>query len=701
MGALSDWISAVCSAVAAIVALLTLVTVYLAAQQILSRLQVYRLGISWKSLGPWKENVVKHSLFRMQTKIYTPKLSLAFLVTKQWDTEFQLPIGFADPTPKKSTTDPESGELGKTLAEASWVNFLEGIGIEPTKSSDLYEMQYQTDLVNGIVPMRWKGSDLVGICSILGFQAPADITPEKSSMPLPTQWNGPLGWIQFRGSADGCIAEFRRRALFENQLPETIHDYYRTLDVSYRKIRVVSRLWNSIGGFVMPQEGVPCPAASPERRKTFLGHFDGTQVQSPRPPGSPAKYDIKYEVLYLGGTDDWVQKVQSQANAILSPEKLPTEDLCKKLIENPDATDEQITAMMFGAHSDRPENLQRDALEKGRYLLADDDERGRGLPTRIKSDFDRIREVLGGNPKYNNLDGRSVGVINPCPGLLTIVVHGELAESRGVLFKRDARHEFCTWYIDKEEVNEQTHPYNLGRYYMNETLLKLVKHAALSLLPDGFYFSPSHGFLADVRQMWCHIEEYCNEQLDVMFPVKELDDWYKNELPEETGSTKEMGSTTKSQLYHAVKLCNESQRMKTTARSMSSVEDMKLISKASNSLRRMVSGDKFEYEADLTWAMLASPNLFKHLSKLFSDGKIKSVVEGTISSKDGKLDCAPAGEVSAIFAVPLVLGEQIFDGEKVLAAFLDVLLTWYWVEKRWTSDVAMYDTAIPQSVTMC
>lgn len=51
------------------------------------------------------------------------------------------------------------------------------------------------------------------------------------------------------------------------------------------------------------------------------------------------------------------------------------------------------------------------------------------------------------------------------------------------------------------------------------------------------------------------------------------------------------------------------------------------------------------------------------------------------------------------YSVPLCA-----DGEcssvQIVAAFVDVWLTFYWLEKKWISDVNMYSAAIPLTVMM-
>jgi hypothetical protein len=112
-------------------------------------------------------------------------------------------------------------------------------------------MQSEPDLVNGIVPMRWKGRDLVAISSMLGFQSYEKKPSHQRPMPLPMQWSGPLGWLQFRASSDGCIVEFRRRRSLRDQLSGESHDYYNKLKVELKTRSLKERLWQSIGGLCL------------------------------------------------------------------------------------------------------------------------------------------------------------------------------------------------------------------------------------------------------------------------------------------------------------------------------------------------------------------------------------------------------------------------------------------------------------------
>lgn len=632
----TDWISAVCSLVAAIVAVVTLLTVYLAAMQILSRRQVYRLGVSTKSLGPWKSKVVTPSLLRMQTQISTPTISLPNLVKKNWQPNVTFPTGLS---PKTAVPDPECGPV---LAEASWVNFLEGLGLEPIKSAALYEMQSESEMVNGIVPMRWKGRDLVGICSILGFQVPENKPDLKRPMPLPTQWSGPLGWLQFRTSSDGCIVEYRRRAVLKNQLPADIHGYYQSLKISHRPLCLVSRLWQSISGLHLPD---------------------------------------KNKVLYIGGTNPWGKNTRDREDDV----QRSTDEICDEVMKF-DPTEEEIRRMLFGKKSKRP-----DAAQKGLSQMSQSPSASLpGLP-------EFLRGLGGGDFLKSSGTGKSgkMEVLNPCPGLLSVIVQGELADSRGLDFYNC--HEYYTQYTDPEEVNKTTHPYKLGHLCMDLVLLELMKEAVLNLKPDGFYFSPTVNLYHNVSGIWSHVEDQTYKFKHIFQPV-ELENWRSD--PSWANNVE----SPNSQLYYAMVLCNEFQRIKTTSRAMFTIDDMRMISKASESLRRIVSPQGM----DLIWAIIASPELFSDLVQRFGQDsfKVQSVLDSSVKCQNGIVNCTSLSDaeldpgLDGRYSVPL-MGEGDFPGIRILAAFLDVFLTFFWMESKWISDVAMCDTTMPQSVTMC
>lgn len=154
----TDWVSAISSVVAVAFAVLAVATVYVAARQLLSERREYQLGLSLGALGPWQTKVKTRRLVGL--KIATPLVSIPVLLKQNWDPELTWPAGFAGLESDASRIGVGSSDSEKAPVKASWVNFLQALGIRSTDQS-LYRMQEQSGLVNGIIPMRWAGKDLV------------------------------------------------------------------------------------------------------------------------------------------------------------------------------------------------------------------------------------------------------------------------------------------------------------------------------------------------------------------------------------------------------------------------------------------------------------------------------------------------------------------------------------------------------------
>jgi hypothetical protein len=187
-GSITDWISAICSAVGAAVAVITVITIYVAARQLLTEHKAYQLGLAEDTLGPWHKNVKTKSLFGLQQQVSTPNITLPLLMKNNWRPTIDCPA-WPIYKPGSYLRDVEGAP-----AKVGWVNFAKSLGIGP-QDENLYHMGTQPDLVNDIVPMRWEGIDLVGICTMLGYQSYEDEPSFKTPMSLPMQWSGP--W-------DGC-----------------------------------------------------------------------------------------------------------------------------------------------------------------------------------------------------------------------------------------------------------------------------------------------------------------------------------------------------------------------------------------------------------------------------------------------------------------------------------------------------------------
>ncbi|KAJ2978134.1 hypothetical protein NUW58_g7589 [Xylaria curta] len=145
---LTDWISAISSTIAAAISIITVITVYVAARQLLTEHRAYQMGLSQNTLGPWHDKVKTKHLLGLQQEICTPTITLPMLLKQDWRPNFVFPSGV-----QLGRLDPE-----KALAKAGWVNFVEALGLRP-QDDKFYHMSAQPTLVNGIVPMRWAGKD--------------------------------------------------------------------------------------------------------------------------------------------------------------------------------------------------------------------------------------------------------------------------------------------------------------------------------------------------------------------------------------------------------------------------------------------------------------------------------------------------------------------------------------------------------------
>jgi len=134
--------------------------------------------------------------------------------------------------------------------------------------------------------------------------------------------------------------------------------------------------------------------------------------------------------------------------------------------------------------------------------------------------------------------------------------------------------------------------------------------------------------------------------------------------------------------------------------------------------------------------MLVCPKLFSGVAgrvRKMSTSDIKTTLKTLVKIQNEKLDCsalmgsdtvdsekalvdtttverAENGETSDdlsddedednhVYPVPLCADGE-FSTAQLVAAFVDVCLTFYWLEKKWITDVSMYSAAIPPTVMM-
>ncbi|KAH6616127.1 hypothetical protein B0J18DRAFT_485038 [Chaetomium sp. MPI-SDFR-AT-0129] len=621
-------LSAMSSVAAAIIAMATLLTVYIAAVQLASQNRLFKQGLSWRAIGPWGPRVTRSSLLGLRRTVSVPSLSLKSLVGNGWKPELVFPAGI----PKTPRAHVEEGD--NVQARAGWVNFIQALDLSPEIPSDgsipLYEMQHASELLNGV--------------SYEKSPSPRD------PMPLPMQWVGPLGWLQFRSSTNGCVVEFRRRMFMANQISVNIHGHWEGRDLSQEDHFLRSRLWNAIGGYLLPN-GV---------------------------------------VLYLGGTD------KTKGPRDLEPEgEEATDAQLFNDLTSADLSSEEIMLKLFGKKKDRPQALRREA-DRDNPTQAD-----RGTRN---SDPDPLTALL--RLELDKASCSSPGMkelLRPCPGLLSVVINGELAHSRGLSSALDKCKEYDRRYVSLEDgIDPVRYPHHLGDLYMDDETLALMKDALLSLCPDGFYFSPTGILLADLNEAYDHIEQLSNKAATEIFPTHAL-----------TTPPPETPQEAFDDLRYSLDLCNDLQRRRKTGHAMLSVDDMRLLAKASYSLNPIISpaggGGR-----DLIWAMICCLDLPRDVCSPLASTKsnITGFLAARFVCRSTSLRCAyppdllrhsgGADPEKAVeyYAVPLVADSE-FTGTQVLAVLAYVFITYYWINKAWVNNVALYDSTMPQNVLMC
>ena len=679
----TDWISATSALVATVIAFVTLLTVYGAALQLLSQRRAYRHSLSHTALGPWRRKALSSSLFGLRTSVSTPSVTLAKLIEQKWVPQLKFPLGILKTLPKKRSyfRDIEKADEAKYLARSSWVNFLQGLGLSPDEEK-FFDMQFESALLAGQVPMRWRGPDLVGLCAMLGFQSHEGKPSFSSPMPLPLQWTGPLGWVQFREGFEGCVAEFRRRNDMIDQLSEEICHYFRDQGTD-GSCSFISRLCHALGGLCIDVNGQERlfyvgPQDFERTIYFFLEAWEKDKGNQDEKEDESKNKDAKSDDGSATSDSD------TDTNSSISSEGSSVRELFDDIEKN-SMPDEEILEKLWGV---QPADL------KGRGLGL---KRGELRGDLVKSAPEEMKK------KQRKEKGLKEALV-PCPGLLSVVIQGEMATSCG-LDITDCVEYHRIFSLD-ENVTGRVHPYHLGNMYMDRETLKVFKNALSKLKPDGFYFSPAGVLSADIGDIYTHVRKglVATEHVCPDIPLAAWDD--------------------NKDLYWAAKLCNEMQAKRRKARATFSVGDMTIISKASACLQRH-SGPP----THLFWSMLVCPALFTDLRKrlqsldatslkslLTSDFQIKDEVlvgrdlaniakesnEKVKDDSDSEVSVEAMGRTGdgdVDYAVP-ECPDGIFVGAQIVAAFFDVCLTFYWLEKKWVTDVSMYTAAIPPTVMM-
>lgn len=683
MAGKSDWISAGTGLVASVIALVTLFTVYVAALHLLSERRAYRHSLSHSALGAWKSKVLSSSWFGLRTSVSTPSVSIVKLIKQDWSPQLVFPLGIPKRTPKKRSVfrDIEKGDEVYVLARSSWVNFMQALGLS-SDDTKFFDMQYESALLAGYVPMRWRGPDLVGLCAMLGFQSHEGKPSFSSPMELPLQWTGPLGWVQFRGGFEGCVAEFRRRNDMIDQLSNETCNYFRG-HAAESSCALIPRLCYAMGGFCIDVDG--------QETLFYVGpqDFERTIHFFLEAWNQVGDKDGKKEVG--GKSDDAKSNASSRASdsdgksdSCVSSGQNSAKNFLNEL-ESASVADDEILEKLWGM---QPVDAQRKGTGVRRNELRGD---------LVKSAPEEMK-------KRQRKDRGLKESLLPCSGLLSVVIQGEMATTYGLEIAESV--EYHRIFSLDENVTGRAHPYHLGNMYMDREALKLFKIALAKLKPDGFYFCPTGVLAADINDIYTHVGKSIFGT-DEVCPDLSLEHWNGNK-----------------ELYYTVKLCNEMQARRRTARATFSVADMAVISKASACLQK-----QFHQLTHLSWALLVCPALFTDMrvrlkeievnslkTLLLSEFEIKSEVliscelksiakESNEKLKDDSESensvrvTGRTGDEETDYIVP-ECPEGIFSGEQVVAAFFDVCLTFYWIEKKWVTDVSMYTAAIPPTVMM-
>lgn len=94
--------------------------------------------------------------------------------------------------------------------------------------------------------------------------------------------------------------------------------------------------------------------------------------------------------------------------------------------------------------------------------------------------------------------------------------------------------------------------------------------------PDGYYFTPPPHLFIDVYEFYRHVDRQSNKVNNIIFPESQPGEWKALDRgPDKQWET----------LYYAMEICNDFQRIKTTEMAVFTIDDMKIVSKAAESLR--------------------------------------------------------------------------------------------------------------------
>ncbi|KAI9903643.1 hypothetical protein N3K66_000172 [Trichothecium roseum] len=271
----------------------------------------------------------------------------------------------------------------------------------------------------------------------------------------------------------------------------------------------------------------------------------------------------------------------------------------------------------------------------------------------------------------DKIDSKKKEELRPCPGLHSITVSGELAYSRGLGVGKC--HEYDRKLTQADDIDGRRYPYNLVNLYMDSALLNLVKNAML-LQSDGLYLSCTHLLFLDIIEIYGHIQAQSNI-LKEIFPGRSIDAL----------------DNTSNELRFAMRLCNDLQRARKTARAWFTVADMQLISKASSMVRQVLINDsQSDKSLDLAWALLSCRDLVFRILKSLQTADFRSLLQARATCTAFRLDCRALilgnggwhGVIGdGIYDAPRVADGE-FSGLQMVAALCMVFITYYWIDAK-------------------
>jgi len=101
---------------------------------------------------------------------------------------------------------------------------LTGAKADSTAAPSAMSTERAIELVEGKIPRRWRGSEFVSFCALLGFRQEGRDEFERSHLPLPALWFEPSGRIAIRESPHGVVASFTPRVPLSHLLPDVVAD---------------------------------------------------------------------------------------------------------------------------------------------------------------------------------------------------------------------------------------------------------------------------------------------------------------------------------------------------------------------------------------------------------------------------------------------------------------------------------------------